>query len=133
MASGIADSFPDGTDSPQLVEADREAQPNRRAGRHPVERVHAHAQDGPVRVIDELGERRRNAARGGGDWQVEQRLDFPGPGHAGERARHVGNGVESLRRRVASRLGERSAPDSVDAERAQVVATVIVGGEIPAA
>ena len=43
------------------------------------------------------------------------------------------DGVEALRRRHGRGLGERGAPHPVDPERAQVVAQVVVGGEVPAA
>src|SRR3954470_9375358 len=70
----------------QLVRAadrERAAETGEHSG-HPLQRVDAHAQKRLVAGLRKLGERGREAARRLVDGEVEQHLDLPRPGYAGE-------------------------------------------------
>ena len=100
--------------------------------RHPVERADAHAKHRHPVLVDELRERRRNAPHGFVDGQFEEHLDLPAPGNACERCAHVRDRIEAFGC-VDRRLRDRpQAPHAVDPERAEVVAEVVVRGEVPA-
>ena len=84
-------------------------------------------------VLDELGERRRQARRSLLVGKLEQDLHLPRPRHPRQRPADVVDRVEAGRRLVGLAVGERDPADAVDPERPLRRPAVVVRGEVPAA
>ena len=119
---------------PQRVRSeDREpaAEARKRAG-HPVEGVDPHPEQGSVVGLDQLRKRGREAPCGAVDGEVEQHsTSWPQGTRASERltcstaSKPSGAGSAAV-------VEQNRPAHTVDPERAQVVAQVVVRGEVPA-
>ena len=87
---------------------------------------------GPAVGLGELRERGWKALRGLVEWEVQQHFDLPVPRGAGERHTDMRDRVEVVRRGNRRLDCDRSATHAVDAERPQVLATVVPRREVPA-
>ena len=102
----------------------------REDARRPVQRDHPHPQERPASAAS--AQRGRGSPPGRLDWEVEEHLDLPRPGHPRERAGNMGPRRSRPAAATAEPRRSTDSPHPVDPEGAQVVTRVVVGGEVPA-